>query len=152
MKVNYDVVPDAKTKVLRGVINRSIIESDTSFAWFKDNMKYGTSDTATVRLFREKKDKFTMLVFGGTWCSDTQNLWPVFYRLVDKSGYPENSITLIAVDRKKTTIKNLQVKYKITNVPTFIVIQDGKEVGRVTEYGKSGMMDKELGDIVKTIQ
>jgi hypothetical protein len=33
-------------------------------------------------------------------------------------------------------------------VPTFIVIKDGKEVGRVVEYGKEGQLDKELGHIV----
>ena len=39
--------------------------------------------------FKANKDKFTMLVFGGTWCEDTHNLWPLFYSLVDKSGYDE---------------------------------------------------------------
>jgi hypothetical protein len=37
----------------------------------------------------------------------------------------------------------------ITNVPTIIVMKNGKEVGRVIEYGTIGKWDKELSDIVK---
>jgi hypothetical protein len=33
-------------------------------------------------------------------------------------------------------------------VPTFIVLKNGKEIGRVVEYGKFGMPDKEIGEIV----
>lgn len=151
-KPNYTVVPDDRTKVLKGYINRSIIENDTTFSWFKENMKWGQADASAIQSFSTNKDKFTMLVFGGTWCSDTKNLWPIFYRLVDKSGYPENKITLVAVDRDKKTIDNLQTKWSITNVPTFIVLHDGKEVGRVVEYGKYNQVDKELGEIVSTIK
>jgi hypothetical protein len=35
----------------------------------------------------------------------------------------------------------------VVNVPTIIVMKEGKEVGRVVEYGKTGVWDKELGDI-----
>jgi hypothetical protein len=35
-------------------------------------------------------------------------------------------------------------------VPTFIVLKNGQEVGRVVEYGKYGMFDKELGEIINS--
>ena len=31
-------------------------------------------------------------------------------------------------------------------------MKDGKEIGRVVEYGKYGQVDKELGEIVRTIE
>lgn len=144
----YTIISDTETKVLKGYINRATIESDTTFKWFAENMKYGTADAAAVEAFKNNAANFSMVIFGGTWCHDTQNLLPVFYRLVDKSGYPENKITLIAVDREKTAPADLHKTYNITNVPTFIVMKDGKEVGRVVEYGKEGQIDKELGEIV----
>lgn len=149
---NYTTTIDNGDKVLNGYINRSIVENDTAFAWFKNNMKWGQADAAAIETFTKNKDKFTMIVFGGTWCSDTQNLWPVFYRLVDKSVYPESKITLIGVDRAKTTIDDLHKKWNVTLVPTFIVLHDGKEIGRVVEYGKYSQVDKELGEIVATIK
>jgi len=149
---NYTVIPDGETKILSGYINRSIVENDSAFAWYKENMKWGQADAKAIEAFAKNKDKFTMVVFGGTWCGDTKTLWPQFYRLVDKSGYPENRITLIGVDRAKKTIEDLHKKWNILNVPTFIVIHDGKEIGRVVEYGKYGQIDKELGEIVATIK
>lgn len=147
-KPEYEIIKDDETRVLKGYLNRSILEKDTAFKWFNENMKYGQADTNSVAAFRKNANNFSMIVFGGTWCHDTQNLLPVFYRLVDKSGYPNNKITLIAVDRAKTAPGNLHKKYNITNVPTFIIIKDGAEVGRVVEYGKEGTIDKELGEIV----
>lgn len=144
----YTQIPDSADKVLKGYINRQVLESDTAFKWFAENMKYGTPNASAVEAFKNNADKFSMIVFGGTWCHDTQNLLPIFYQLVDKSGYSESKITLVAVDRKKHGPDDLHTKYNITNVPTFIVLKDGKEVGRVVEYGKEGMIDKELGEIV----
>ncbi len=148
---NYQVLQYEGKKMLKGIINRSQIESDTAFAWFKENMQYGQPDAAAVTSFQQHKANFTLIVFGGTWCEDTQNLLPKFYKLVDKSGYPESSITLVAVDRQKTTVNNLHTTYTITNVPTFIVLKAGKEIGRVVEYGKDGDMVKELGTIVSKL-
>lgn len=156
-KISYETSRDegheGNAKILKGIINRSILEHDTAFNWFATNMKYGNVDAAAVAAFAKQKDKFTLVVFGGTWCHDTQNLLPTFYKLIDKSGFAESNITLIGVDRKKQTIKNLQTTFNITNVPTFIVLdKNKKEIGRVIEYGKTGAMDKELGEIVSTIQ
>jgi len=145
---SYTVTYDNGDKVLRGTITRAQIENDTAFGWFKENMKWGKADAAAVNAFSAKKDQFTMVVFGGTWCHDTQNLLPVFYRLIDKSGYPDNKITLIGVDREKTAPNDLHKKYNVINVPTFIIFKGGKEVGRVVEYGTKGAIDKELGEIV----
>ena len=147
VSTNYQVLDDKGKKMLKGTINRALLEKDTAFAWFKESMQYGKPNDAAVTAFQQNKSKFTMLIFGGTWCEDTQNLLPKFYKLVDKSGYPESNITLIAVDRQKQALNNLHITYNITNVPTFIVLKEGKEVGRVVEYGKGDMV-KELGEIV----
>lgn len=148
---NYEVSRDSESKILKGSLTRSLIENDTSFAWFQQNMQYGTVDPYTADQFRQKAEQFSIIVFGGTWCHDTQNLLPKFYRLIDKSGFPANKVTLIGVDREKTALNNLHTKWNITNVPTFIIIKNGKEAGRVVEYGKTGNIEKELGEIVATL-
>ena len=146
----YETTTDGKTKILKGYIDRATIESDTSFKWFKDNMKYGNADAAAVEAFQKNGNNVSFVVFGGTWCGDTQSLLPVFYRLTDKSGLPNDKITLIGVDRAKTALNNFHKAFNVTRVPTFIVMQNGKEIGRVVEYGKYGAIDKELGEIVAT--
>ncbi len=148
---SYTIVSDTETKVLRGTLSRALIEQDTAFAWFKENMQYGTADAYAVEQFKNKACTFSVLIFGGTWCHDSQNLLPKFYRLADISGLSESSIQLIGLDRQKTGPDELHIKWKIVSVPTFIILKKGKEVGRVVEYGKTGNMEKELGEIVATL-
>ena len=144
----YTVTITSKEKILKGLLNRSVIENDTTFKWFTDNYKLGRVDAPAVEAFKKNGTKVNMIIFGGTWCEDTQNLLPQWYRLADSAHFPDSSITLIGVDRNKKTLDNLSDAFHITNVPTFIMMKDGKEVARVVEYGKYGQIDKELGEIV----
>ncbi|HNP20645.1 MAG TPA: thioredoxin family protein [Panacibacter sp.] len=147
--ISYDT---SGQKVLTGLLTRADIASDTAFKWFAANMKLGAADAAAIAAFQKNAAKFQVVIFAGTWCEDSQNLLPVFYRLADKSGYPDSSITLIGLDRNKKTLNNLHAVFNVTHTPTFIVMKDGKEIGRVVEYGKYGQVDKELGEIVRTIE
>jgi hypothetical protein len=36
----------------------------------------------------------------------------------------------------------------VTHTPTIVVIKDGKELGRLVEYGKTGKWDEELAAII----
>ena len=148
---NYIVVKDSSTKILSGKLNRSVIENDTAFKWFKENIQYGEADAAAVTAIKKNVDKFSLVVVAGTWCHDSWNLLPKFYRLIRTAGFPESKILFIGVDRKKIAFNNLQAPYAILHTPTFIVLQNGKEIGRVTEYGKSGFMEKELGEIIAAL-
>ncbi|MES2003614.1 MAG: thioredoxin family protein [Bacteroidota bacterium] len=147
-KASYVIISDTETKVLKGTLSRALIENDTAFAWFKENMRYGSADAFAVEQFKQKSAAFSVLIFAGTWCHDSQNLLPKFYRLVDKSGFPETKVTLIGVDRPKTAPNDLHLKWNIVSVPTFIILKNGKEAGRVVEYGKTGNMERELAEIV----
>ncbi len=136
---------------LRGLIKRSLIEGDTTFAWFAKNYKLGKPNDSAVAAFKAHTGDVKMIIFGGTWCEDTQNILPQFFKMADAAGYADSNITLIGVDRSKNTIDNLSSAFQVTKVPTFIVLKNGKEVGRVTEYGESGEPIKELGKIVATL-
>lgn len=142
------IADDKKEKVLKGYIDKSVLDSDTAFRWFRENMRYGSADAVAVEAFKKYGNDFKLLIFGGTWCEDTQAMLPLVYRLAEKSGYPETNITLVAVDRSKIGPDDLHQIHNVTNVPTFIVLRDGKEIGRVVEFGKYAQVDKELGEIV----
>jgi thiol-disulfide isomerase/thioredoxin len=88
----------------------------------------------------------------GTWCEDSHYIIPKFYSLLDAAGFSTNQVTLIGVDRQKKTFSHLAEALNITNVPTIIVMKNGKELGRVVEFGKYGLFDKELGEIIGSIK
>ena len=55
------VVLNEGGKVLKGYINRSLIENDPEFSWFKNNMKYGSADANAVAAFQKNASKFQMV-------------------------------------------------------------------------------------------
>ncbi|MBA2328365.1 MAG: thioredoxin family protein [Flavisolibacter sp.] len=135
-------------KIIKGFFEKSVLISDPAFSWYAANQKNFVPDATAVKAFSENKESIHILAFGGTWCDDTKSLLPKFYALTEAAGFPDNKITLIGVDRSKKTLHHLAEAFQVVNVPTFIVLKNGKEIGRVVEYGRYGMIDKELGEIV----
>jgi thiol-disulfide isomerase/thioredoxin len=144
-----EVSRDAEgNKVLKGFITRQELVSDTSFAWFAKNTNGYMPDASALTALKGAKDSIYVLAFGGTWCHDTQFILPKFYTLADAAGLAPDHITLIGVDHNKKTVQHLSETFNITNVPTLIVLKNGQELGRVVEYGKKGMWDRELGEVI----
>lgn len=137
------------TKIIKGFFSKEQLMTDSAFLWYRENKQGFVPDSSAVRAFKENKEQVYILAFGGTWCGDTKGLLPQFYALTEAAGFPEDHITLIGVDRSKKTLHNLTETFNVTNVPTFIVYKNGVEIGRVVEYGKYGMIDKELGEIIQ---
>lgn len=135
-------------KVLKGFITKKELATDTAFAWFAKTQKTYTPDANVTKQYAAGKDAVNIVVFGGTWCDDTKMLLPKFYAAADAAGFPDNRITLIGVDRNKKSLFNLTETFAVINVPTFIVMKDGKEIGRVVEYGRIGSPEKEVAEII----
>jgi thiol-disulfide isomerase/thioredoxin len=137
-------------KILKGIISRQDLEKDTAFSWYAENLKDYTPQSQAVAELK-KNTNIQIITFMGTWCGDSHFIIPKFYALLDAAGFPQDRVTLIGVDRNKKTISHLAEAMNVINVPTIIVMNNGKEVGRVVEYGKYGLFDKELGEILASI-
>lgn len=135
-------------RVIIGFLSKQQLSTDTSFAWFNNNRQGYTPDPNALQALKANRDSISFVVFGGTWCGDTKHVLPQFFSLTEAAGFPQDRITLIGVDHKKNTIQNLSHAFGITNVPTIIVMKNGKEIGRVIEYGHSGLFDKDLGEVI----
>ncbi len=150
-QAQYEASQDEKhpeVKIVRGLVNKYLIQNDTSFNWYTTSQGYYNPDTATLNAFERARGKIQFVIFGGTWCEDTQFILPKFFKLQEKSGIPDNAITLFGVNREKKSLGNIAEAFNVILVPTFIVMKDGKEIGRVVEYGKTGKWDKELAEIL----
>ena len=136
-------------KMLVGAITSALLSADTAaFKWYADSYKYYTPDANTVAIFKQHA-QLQFIIFGGTWCEDTQTILPKFFKLQQLALIPDSNITFFAVDRNKKVASNLTQALGITNVPTIIVYKNGKEIGRVVEYGKTGKWDAELAEAIK---
>ena len=131
------------------MINKYLVQNDTSFRWYNTNQKFYAPDSSTLNAFGRTRGKLQFVLFGGTWCEDTQFILPQFFKLQEMSGVPDSVVTFFGVNRDKKSLANIADAFGIINVPTIIVMKNGKELGRVVEYGKTGKWDKELAEIIK---
>lgn len=146
-QTQYEVLKDYNgSKILKGIISRDIITSDSSFKWYKQNLQpYTTGKDAAI--FAKHKDSLQLVVFLGTWCEDSHVIIPKLFPFLDAAGFSNDRLTVIGVDRNKKTMSHLSDAFNVINVPTIIVMKEGKELGRVVEYGHYGMVEKELAEI-----
>lgn len=144
----YEVTNEGTTKILKGIISKDLISKDPAFAWYQANQQGFKPNAEAVTALKAKGSDLEFIVFGGTWCDDTKVLLPKYFNWLEASGFPQEKVTLIGVDRNKKTLSHLAEALGVINVPTFIIMKNGKEVGRVVEYGKYGQPDKELGEII----
>jgi thiol-disulfide isomerase/thioredoxin len=77
-------------------------------------------------------------IFFGSWCGDSKREMPRFLKTAQMLGLKEEQIELIGVDQGDSTYKRSPTgeerAYNIFRVPTFVFLQNGSEVQRITEY------------------
>lgn len=83
----------------------------------------------------------------GTWCSDSREQIPAFYKILDELNYPSDKVTLICVDRKKKGLSNEADGLNIELVPTIIFYRNGEEIGRIIETPQESLEKDLLGII-----
>ena len=135
--------------ILNGIITKYALQNDSTYQWYNSSQSSYTPAAPVVTAMQASIGKVQFVLFGGTWCEDTQFILPKFFKIQEQSGFPDAAISFFATDRSKKTIGGITDAFKITNVPTIIVMKDGKEIGRVVEYGKTGQWDKELAELLK---
>ena len=132
---NYDTSADAETgsRVFKGKISFTDLSSEATFTWLKEGENDYHPDARALTYLQEYLKDYDMVVFMGTWCSDSHELIPKLKKLLETIHYPVNKMTMYGVDRAKTTKSGDEKLYSITLVPTIILLKDGKEYGRITE-------------------
>ncbi len=148
----YQTLPDPKIKggiIFKGMITKYLLENEASFKWYNNNKKNYQPDISILTSLESSKNKLSLIVFGGTWCEDSQSILPEFFKLQELSGFPDSSVIFFGVDRDKKSLGGIAEAFNITNVPTIIVMKNGKEKGRVVEYGTSGKWDADLNELLK---
>ena len=146
----YTVTSDGTHKILKGLISRDMLEKDAAFSWFQQNRCTYTPDAALTTLVRTQTAQVRFLVFTATWNEDAQYILPRFYALMDAASVRPDQVTLVGVDQEKKTLYHLTETMHITSIPTFIILRNGKEIGRIQPKSKYSAWEKELSAILET--
>jgi thiol-disulfide isomerase/thioredoxin len=149
-QVQYEVSKDPQNglKTLKGILSIDLLKNDSAFSWIHNDISWYKPNTAAVTNLKAVKDTVQLVVFIGTWCEDSHIVFPQLLKLCTEAGFDMKRITVIGIDRKKTTLGSLCEALGVTKAPTIIVTKAGKEIGRVEEFGSSGIYDKDLGGVL----
>ncbi len=123
----------ADSAVITGALTFEMLESNPQCSWFREGVAAYTPDASKIEELARLLPEFDLVVFMGTWCSDSQRLIPQLYKTLLETGYPLDQIVLYGLDMSKQSEDGLHETHKIEWVPTIIVKQYGSEVGRITE-------------------
>lgn len=148
-QAGYEVSKDEKNGevVYRGQVTFKDLFFEPSFSWMKSKSDKYKPDQNTINYLRVHLPAYKLVVFMGTWCSDTHDMVPVLNKVLVESAYPMEKLQMFGVDREKTSRNGETLIYSIVNVPTIIVIDDSREVGRIVETTKKSVE----GDLMKMI-
>lgn len=135
------------SKILVGEIDEHNFEKEPYNDWFPLNYDAHEVDAKTVDAMATALKKFDVKVFMGTWCEDSRQWTPAFFKVMDYAGFSDSQIEMFAVDRSKHSLNNEEAGLDISHVPTFIFMKDGKEVGRIVE-SPINSLEEDIRDIV----
>ncbi|GAA0528663.1 thioredoxin family protein [Chitinophaga japonensis] len=135
----------SSAKVLKGKLDLKTLTSDPGFSWFYTGVnKYQPNDNM-LNYIKTNRDKFNVVALVGTWDEQSRLLFPQLYKVMVLAGSPETQMLIFGADEKLDTGSPLE--YKLKKVPTFIVLKEGKEIGRIT-----GNVDESVeADIAKIL-
>ncbi len=100
--------------------------------WFIPEYENYTPFSKTIDQLSKKQKGVEVVVFMGTWCSDSRMQVPAFFRILDMLDLMGKT-SIIAVDEDKQTPSGSATANNITHVPTFIFYKNGKEINRIVE-------------------
>lgn len=144
-KIEFD---SAGNKIIMGRINESMLANDESFQWFYKGVNHYQPNPDWIKYISYYRDQFNVVAFVGTWCPDTKNLLPEFYRVMIGAGYPLNTLIIYGLNEHLQGLGNEAEMFHIKQVPTFIFLHNGKIIGEIADHIQRSME----ADIVSILQ
>jgi thiol-disulfide isomerase/thioredoxin len=119
---------------LLGYFNPAQLSSPPYSEWFtKGFEEYQPDQNVIGKLMEINKDDLTIQIVMGTWCPDSRREVPRFMQILDRWKFPAAKVTFIGVDNAKLSPVGDFDKLDIQRVPTFIILKNKVEAGRIIE-------------------
>ncbi|SIQ81757.1 hypothetical protein SAMN05880574_1275 [Chryseobacterium sp. RU37D] len=148
--VNREVETTNDGKMLLGnQLKEQFLKAPYADWYVKEHDEYAIDQKAVDQLRKQKVNTYNILVFMGTWCEDSHRDFPRLMKILEELKFPDNKLTVIALNRKKESPNGDEGLYNIQKVPTIIVQKYGKEIGRIVEMPSTGYIERDLVEILK---
>ncbi len=98
---------------LIGITNKADFLQEPYTDWFSPNYNDYKTNKELISKLKPLLKGITIKAFMGTWCSDSQQQTPAFYKILDETGFNYKNLELVAVNRDRETPDNLQKGFDI---------------------------------------
>ncbi len=135
--INTEIKNQNGQTILAGHASLSMMQAPAYKPWFDESYNnYGVDKASTEQLKPLLQNK-RMEIFLGSWCGDSKREVPHMIKLLQDAGMDTAKLSLIFVNNSLSSYKQSpqheeQGKF-IHHVPTFIVYDGKKEMGRIIE-------------------
>jgi len=99
----------------------------------KTEMENYQPNSAAVAFLQNFDQDIKISVVLGTWCPDSRREVPRFLKVMEAANNPHFQYELFGLDRAKKDSLGMGEKFQIEYVPTFVVLKNDEEIGRIIE-------------------
>jgi hypothetical protein len=136
-QLNIEATDKRGNLILLGKSTRERLAQAPFDSWYTKNYESYTVDSnAAARLKPLLKNK-RFLLFMGTWCGDSRREVPRMYKVLDQCQINASRIQLINLNNSDTSYKQSpgheEQGLNIRRVPTLLIFEKDREVGRIVE-------------------
>jgi hypothetical protein len=123
----------AQKEVLKGYCDREGLQSTVWVDLFEQEYTLYQPKMDLIFYFAAKLRETEIVITLGTWCGDSKEHVPAFFKILDVAGYDYAKLSMIALDRNFDSGEAGIRPYDTEKVPTFIFYSGGVELGRIIE-------------------
>lgn len=122
------------------ITENDLINSTYTNRWFTPGKTQYVPHEASMKTIQENIGDYTIEVFMGTWCPDSQREIPRFYKILDETDFNQSkNLKLYTLDHGMHSESGEEKGKNIIKVPTIIFYKDGKEVNRFVEHPRESI-------------
>lgn len=106
-----------KEEILVGIVTELKLRNAPFSTWYVPNYENHIVNSKETNIIKPLLKDIEIKIFMGTWCKDSRQEVPKFYKIMDAMGYSKRNIELITMNRQKTTPENYENGLDIMNTP-----------------------------------
>lgn len=135
---NIEVKNSNGEPMLLGHCDISFLKQASYKNWYQSGYDAYTPDTSIIHPLIGLLKSKQIDIFLGTWCGDSRREVPRMMKILEQAGVVQQQIRLIFVSNEANSYKQSpqheEAGKNILRVPTLIVYDEQKEIGRIIEY------------------
>jgi thiol-disulfide isomerase/thioredoxin len=135
--LNQEVTREEGKPILLGKCTREGMLREPHRKWFNSEYQGYKVDQSLLDMAKPYLKDVDIMLFMGTWCSDSRREVPHFYRILDYLKFREKKLLVVNLDNhpdhRKQSPQHEEQGWNIEYVPTFVFLKNGKEIGRIVE-------------------